>query len=110
MRIEIENMPTFATEAARLATSRAGDLFGVLTIEQVEMLLKTWVYEVMLELQQPDEFTKPFYNKGEVCELLDISDKTLSNLIKAGKINRKYLGGRPVFMAVDIQKAFTDNK
>lgn len=110
MKIEINNMPTFAVKASKIATLRAGDLFGVLTVREVEMLFKLWQYESILEMQQPEEFEKPYYNKREVCELLDVSPKTLDNLVSAGKLQKHYLGGRVVFLASDIDKAITLKK
>jgi len=109
MRFEITSLPLFAGKGVKLADEKANEPFGSLTVQQAEKLLKTWFYETLLELQQPDEYQPPFYNRLQVAEKLGISLPTVDSWVLKGILPCHYLGKRRVFLPGDLDDIVEDH-
>ena len=102
MKFTVENMPVFATEAAKICTLRADEPFGGLTIQEAEKLMKTWFYETLMELRQPPEAKVTFFTRKTAAKELNISPKTLDELIEKTDTPYHWLGNRRILLRDDL--------
>ncbi|MFH0756558.1 MAG: hypothetical protein V2B15_04655 [Bacteroidota bacterium] len=110
MKIEVKTLPTFATQAAKIVASRGNEPFTSLTVKEAEMALKTWLYESILEVQEPEEASLLYYTRTSAAKELGIAPITLDEWVKSGLIKYKWLGNRRIFLHADLAAAIRDEK
>ena len=108
MKFDVNSLPTFATEAARLATKRGNESALKLSIEQLEMLVKTWLYEALMEIRDPEEATTAFFTRAQAARELGIAAATLDDLERKGSFKYRWLGNRKVILQADLNGLITD--
>jgi len=108
MKLTVKTLPTFTVEATKLATSRAGDLLGSLTIEEAEICIKTWVLEAVLEVQEPDEKSVLYFTRSDTAKELGVTVPTIDSWVEKGLLTYRWLGKRKVFLQSDLQKVLSD--
>ena len=108
MEIKVTNLPTFATEAARLITSRADQPLNSLSIKDAEIVLKTWFFEAVLEIQKPDEITMTYYTRAEASRKLGIVPATLDDLVRKADIKYRWLGNRKILLEGELNSLISE--
>jgi len=83
---------------------------GSLSIGQLEICMKNWIYEILSELAPLSPApSKLFYTRKEACELLSVSNATLHKLINTGLPSHK-IGGKTVLFRDEIIAQIKKNK
>lgn len=108
MKLKVKTLPTFATDASRICTLRADEPFGGLTLEEAEKVVKTWFYETLLEVKEPDECKILFFTRTTASKQLNIAPETLDGLIKKMGIEYHWLGNRKILYQSDLNRLITD--
>jgi len=108
MKLHVKTLPTFATEATRIAVSRASEEFCKLSVEQVELMFKTWVYESIAELQEPVEASLLYFTRAQAAKELGVSCPTIDLWVSRGLLKHRWLGNRKIFLQEDIAAAVRD--
>ena len=79
-----------------------------LTIEQLEFLTKSWIREVLQDVNSKKEEQQKYMTRLEVCKALNISLPTLSRYSGLGLIPAKRIGNRILYLEKDVENALTD--
>jgi len=102
MKLDVKSLPTFATEAARIVTLRGHEPFNLLTLAEAEKVVKTWLYEALMELREPEESTVQYFPRSAAARELNIAPATLDDLIRKSVIKWRWLGNRKILLQADL--------
>ena len=67
------------------------------------------MYEVLIDLKQPDKHVPDFSTRAEVATELGIAKSTLYDLEELGVFKYKWLGNKRIILRKDIAAIITDN-
>ena len=110
MNFKINSFPSFITKGAKILAGKWGSMLTDFAIDEFEILQKKWMFEVLAELQQPEEATQLFYTRQQAIERLNVGLTKFQNLEKSGLLKRHYIGPMPIFFEQDLLNAITEEK
>jgi hypothetical protein len=101
------DIPSFLElSATTLSELGANPLFSI-SLTKLEPVLKTWIWEVLQEVQPKEEGTK-YLTRKEACEMLHVSLPTLTRYSELGLIPAKRIGFRILYLQSDIEASLRD--
>jgi excisionase family DNA binding protein len=103
-------VPKFLLEYKDLKNKYSGEESTAdLSISELEILFKSFLWEILSEFKPTAEETKLFYTRKEACELLNVSNATLHRLMLSGELKSHKLGGSTIFLKEELINTIKNN-
>jgi excisionase family DNA binding protein len=101
------DVPSFLELSATTLSELGANPLFTISLTKLEPILKTWIWEVLQEVQPKEEMAK-FLTRKEACEVLHVSMPTLSRYLNRGIIKGHKVGYRVLIGQEEINNALRE--
>ena len=76
----------------------------------LENLADAIAEKVAAKIKAEDSNKPKYYTRKDLCEILQVTNPTVIEMVKRGEIREKKIGGRILYDAAEIDEAVKENK